>query len=159
VQLVEFGDYECPFCRQAQASLQALEQALGAELCLAFRNFPIVGAHPHALDAAEAAEAAGAQGRFWQMHDLLYRRQAALELPDLEGYAVEIGVDVAEFVRDVTMRRHQPKIRADLHSGAVSGVNGTPTFFINGVRHDGGYDFESLMAAITGSVGAPAISH
>jgi protein-disulfide isomerase len=152
--LVELGDFECPFCGHAYPVVKALERALGSRLCVAFRNFPIVGVHPHALLAAEAAEAAGAQGRFWEMHDLLFEHQDALTVPDLEEYASRCGLDLVQFGRDLRSHRFVEKIRADLHSGAVSGANGTPTFFVNGVRHEGTYDFTSLYEAITG--GAPA---
>src|SRR4051812_37824887 len=91
VNLVEFGDFECPFCGKAFGVVKALEETLGEQLCVAFRNFPIVGSHPHAVVAAEAAEAAGAQGRFWEMHDMLYQHQDALEVPYLEEYAALIG--------------------------------------------------------------------
>lgn len=153
VGLVEFGDFECPFCAKAFGIVKAIEETLGERLCVAFRNFPIVGSHPHALVAAEAAEAAGAQGRFWEMHDMLYQHQDALELPDLEEYAGLIGLDVRRFVRDLRGNRFIEKIQADLHSGAISGVNGTPTFFVNGQRHDGSWDYDSLLAALTSGTG------
>jgi protein-disulfide isomerase len=148
IQLVEFGDYQCPFCGQAEPVIAALEQTFGDQLCFAFRNFPIVGSHPHAEIAAEAAEAAGAQGMFWPMHDLLYENQHALDMPSLSRYAKQLGLDMAQFVADLGAHRFLAKIRADLHSGAISGVAGTPTFFINGLRHDGRNDFDSLHAAM-----------
>jgi protein-disulfide isomerase len=149
IQLVEFGDFECPYCGQAYPIVKALEESLGSRLCVAFRHFPIVGSHPHALFAAEAAEAAAAQGRFWEMHDALYQHQHALELPHLEQYAASLDLDLRRFHEELRSHAHTEKIRANLHSGAVSGVNGTPTFFINGRRHDGAWDFESLYQALT----------
>jgi protein-disulfide isomerase len=153
VSLVEFGDFECPFCGEAYGVVKLLEEALGDRVAFAFRHFPIVGSHPHAFLAAEAAEAAGAQGRFWEMHDVLYEHQDALEPTDLAQYAASIGIDVRQFVDDLRTHRFAEQVREDLHSGAVSGVNGTPSFFINGRRHDGSFDFETLYEALTGGVG------
>src|SRR5258706_15177705 len=146
--LVEYGDYECPYCGEAESIVQAVRKALGDRLCFAFRNFPLVNAHPHAEHAAEAAEAAGAQGHFWEMHDLLFERQDALEDSDLADYATELALDVGRFARDLATHRHAAKVRADFASGVRSGVNGTPTFFINGERHDGPHDAVSLPASI-----------
>jgi protein-disulfide isomerase len=151
--LVEYGDYECPFCGQAYWVVKALQERLGDRLCFVFRNFPLANAHPHALPAAEAAEAAGAQGRFWEMHDTLYEHQSALDLPDLVEYAVDVGLDLDAFEYDLRTHRLLDKIRADVRSGALSGVNGTPTFFVNGYRHDGSFDFDSLWSALTGAPG------
>jgi protein-disulfide isomerase len=114
-----------------------------------FRNFPITTSHPHAERAAEAAEAAGAQGRFWEMHDLLFTNQDRLGLADLLGYAQTLGLDLERFALEVDQHVHQPRIRQDFMSGIRSGVNGTPTFFVNGVRHNGGYDLPSLLAAVS----------
>jgi len=153
LMLVEYGDYECPFCGQAFGVVKALQERLGDQLCFVFRNFPLANAHPHALPAAEAAEAAGAQGRFWPMHDMLYEHQDALEPLDLVGYAVNVGVDLDAFEYDLRSHRLVDKIGADLRSGALSGVNGTPTFFVNGYRHDGSFDFDSLWSALTEAPG------
>jgi len=149
LQLVEFGDYECPFCRSAYPISEVLQERLGDQLCFGFRHFPIVGAHSHALVAAEAAEAAGAQGKFWEMHGLLYTADA-LDLASLESYAGMLDLDVRQLVSDLRTHRFIDKIRADLHAGAISGVNGTPTFFVNGVRHEGRFDLDTLLAALTG---------
>jgi protein-disulfide isomerase len=148
IRLVEFGDYECPFCRQAHESVTALTNALGARILFAFRHFPLVNVHPHAELAAEAAEAAGAQGKFWDMHDLLYANQRALGLQDIERYARTLDLDMRRFTGDLQGHRHREKIRADVHSGAISGVGGTPTFYINGRRHEAGYDVDSLLDAM-----------
>ena len=148
VSLVEFGDFECPFCGRAYPVVQAIEHALGDRLSFTFRHFPLAATHPHALLAAEAAEAADAQGRFWQMYDMLYQHQDSLELRSIEEYAGLIGLDMGKFVRDLRRHRFLDKVRTDLHSGAVSGVNGTPTFFINGRRHDDAWDYERLLGAL-----------
>jgi protein-disulfide isomerase len=150
VTLVEYGDYECPFCGQASVIVAALRETLGDQLRFGFRHFPLTTAHPHALIAAEAAEAAGAQRRFWPMHERLYAHQDALELPDLVEHAAALGLDLDRFADDIERHRFLDKIRAQLRSGALSGVNGTPSFFINGVRHDGSWDYESLYGAIVG---------
>jgi protein-disulfide isomerase len=148
ITLVEYGDYECPYCGEAYPIVKAIQKRLGKRLRYGFRHFPLANAHPHAEHAAEAAEAAGAQGKFWEMHDALYENQDALDDEDLAGYATELGLDVARFVDDMAAHRYAPRIREDFTSGVRSGVNGTPTFFINNVRHDGGYDLASLLAAI-----------
>jgi protein-disulfide isomerase len=149
VVLVEYGDYECPFCGAAHLVVKELQRRLGDDLAFVFRNFPLTSAHPHALRAAEAAEAAGVQARYWPMHDELYEHQQYLDDASLVRHAVAVGVaHVDRFVADLEEHRHLARIRDDLSSGARSGVNGTPTFFINGVRHEGGYDLESLMTAL-----------
>jgi protein-disulfide isomerase len=155
VMLVEFGDFECPHCSRAHPVVKALVQQLGDQLCFAFRHFPLTSVHPHAALAAEAAEAAGAQQRFWEMHDLLYENQDALDLDELVGYAKLAGLDVERFVHDLRVHRFRDRVRDDLRSGALSGAGGTPTFFINDVRHDGGADFDSLWRAITGAEDVP----
>jgi protein-disulfide isomerase len=148
VTLVEYGDYECPFCGQAYYVVKDLQRRAGNLVRFVFRYFPLTTIHPHAERAAEAAEAAGAQGRFWEMHDCLFENQQALEDEDLLEYAALVGLDIPRFVRDMREGRHLARIREDFLSGVRSGVNGTPTFFINGVRHDGPWDLASLMTAI-----------
>jgi protein-disulfide isomerase len=152
VTLVEYGDYECPFCGAAYAIVKAIQERLGDQLCFVFRNFPLTEAHPHAEDAAEAAEAAGGQGKFWPMHDMLYENQDALEPEDLVQYARSLRLDLPRFVKELSEHVWAERVREDFRSGVRSGVNGTPTFFINGVRHDGGYDMASLLAAIEEAV-------
>ena len=134
VTLVVYGDYECPFTRRARTVVRAAQQRAGDRLRYVFRNFPLAK-HPHAFRAAEAAEAAAAQGRFWEMHELLFRTQWALEDDDLAGYAAQLGLDLDRFRDDLTRHAHAPRIRADLESGQRSGVRGTPTFFVNGTLH------------------------
>jgi protein-disulfide isomerase len=148
VTLVEYGDYECPYCGLAYVVLKEVEQQLGDRVRFVFRHFPLTNAHPHAFRAAEAAEAAGAQGRFWPMHDTLYEHQQALDDRHLFLYAEELGLDPFEFERAMAENTFAERIRADFMGGVRSGVNGTPTFFINGVRHDGSYNLESMMAAL-----------
>jgi len=146
--LLEYGDYECPYCGAAYPIVKALQERLGDRLRFVFRNFPITTAHPHAEHAAETAETADAQGKFWEMHDYLYEHQSALEDQDLEAYAEAVGLDVERFDREMETQAHVDRVRADFMSGVRSGVNGTPTFFINGQRHNGSYDFDTLLAAL-----------
>ena len=146
--LLEYGDYECPFCGAAHPIVKEVERLLEGDLRFAYRHFPLSQIHPHAYQAAEAAEAAGAQGRFWEMHDLLFEHQDRLGTPDLITYADALGLDLTRFVHDLETHAHAPRLREDFLSGVRSGVNGTPTFFVNGVRHNGGYDLPSLVEAL-----------
>jgi len=147
--ILEYGDYECPYSRQAFRAIEQVEQQLGGNLRFAFRHFPLTGIHPHALAAAAAAEAAALQGRFWDMHELLFHRQKALGDGDLRGYAVQLGLDVAVFDRDRVSSIVLDRIQRDVDSGLASGqVLGTPTLFIDGVVHRGGYDPPTLLAAL-----------
>jgi protein-disulfide isomerase len=142
--LVEYGDYECPYCRAAAPAVREVLQ-LVEDLRFVYRHFPLTQTHPHAFQAAEAAEAAGAQGRFWEMHELLFANQDRLELEDLVAYARVVGLDLERFAAELANHVHAGRIREDFMSGVRSGVNGTPTFFFNGVRHNGGYDVASLL--------------
>jgi protein-disulfide isomerase len=146
--LVEYGDYECPYCGEAYPIIKAVQERLGDRLCFAFRNFPLVNAHPHAQHAAEAAEAASVQGRFWEMHDLLFENQNALEDEDLVQYATALGLDARRLIGEVAAGTHTARVREDFRSGARGGVNGTPTFFINGARYDGEPSVNALLAAL-----------
>jgi protein-disulfide isomerase len=148
VTLVEYGDYECPYCGAAYPIVKELQARMGDRLRFVFRNFPITTSHPHAEQAAEAAEAASAQGRFWEMHDLLYENQRRLRDQDLHSYAEQLGLDVERFDKDLAGRVHAPRVREDFMSGVRSGVNGTPSFYVNGARHDDSYDLETLLAAL-----------
>ncbi len=148
VTLVEYGDYECPMCGAAFPITQELLEEYGDEIRLVFRNFPLTRSHPNALLAARAAEAAAVQGRFWEMHDALYENQSWLEPDDLTSYADNLGLDGDQFISDLNSSKTAERVQEDIHSGMKSGVNGTPTFFINGVRHNGNFDFESLRQAI-----------
>src|SRR6202035_2178480 len=137
VTLVEYGDYECPYCGEAFPIVRAIQKRLGKRLRYVFRHFPLTNAHPHAAPAAEAAEAAGAQGKFWEMHDTLFEHQDAL-MPDyLVFYAKQLGLDLIRFTTELARHVHAERVRQDLLSGMRAGVHGTPTFFINGTRHEG----------------------
>jgi protein-disulfide isomerase len=148
VTLVQYGDYECPYCGAAYPIIKEVQGRMGERLRFVFRNFPISTSHPHAQQAAEAAEAAAAQGKFWEMHDLLYENQRRLRDEDLRGYAEKLGLGVERFDEDLAEHVHAERVHEDFMSGVRSGVNGTPTFYINGARHDDSYDFETLLAAL-----------
>jgi len=148
VTLVQYGDYECPYCGAAYPIIKQVQARMGERLRFVFRNFPITTSHPHAEQAAEAAEAAATQGRFWEMHDLLYENQERLRDQDLLGYAETLGLDLDLFDMELAERVHAERVREDFMSGVRSGVNGTPTFYINGVRHDDAYELETLLAAL-----------
>jgi protein-disulfide isomerase len=148
VTLVEYGDYECPYCGGAYPIIKDVQARMGETLRFVFRNFPITTSHPHAEQAAEAAEAAGVQDRFWPMHDLLYENQKRLRDQDLHAYGEQLGLDIERFDRELAEHVHAERVREDFMSGVRSGVNGTPTFYIDGVRHDDAYDVETLLAAL-----------
>jgi len=148
VTLVEYGDYQCPYCGAAYPIVKSVQRRLGDRLRFVFRNFPLSEMHPFALGAAEAAEAAGAQGKFWEMHDRLFENQRALDAPHLVQSARQLGLDIPQFEHALAEHTYAPRVHEDFLSGARSGVNGTPTFYINGRRHDGSYDLETLLAAI-----------
>ena len=149
VTLLEYGDYECPFCSAAHRIVTTIEAAFGSRLRFVFRHFPLTTVHPHAQLAAEAAEAAGAQNEFWAMHDVLFRNQRDLRPESLAQYARDlVRLDAAAFAKDLIVHTHLAKVRADFTGGVMSGVNGTPTFYINGVRHDGSWEYAALAAAL-----------
>ena len=148
--IVEYGDYECPFSRQAFHAIERAEHMMGGNLRLAFRHFPLTRIHPHALAAAAAAEAAALQGRFWDMHELLFHRQKALQDDDLLGYAAQLGLDVAAFDRDHASTAVADRIRRDVDSAIASRqVTGTPTLFIDGLVYHGSYDPHTLLAVLS----------
>jgi protein-disulfide isomerase len=148
VTLVQYGDYECPYTRQSTTGVRAIQQQLGDKLRFVYRNFPLVQIHPHALHSAEAAEAADAQGKFWEMHDYIFHHQHTLEDSDLRRFAEAVGLNVAQYDQDMAAHSHLARIEADVESGVESGVGGTPTFYINGARHDGSWEQEVLLSAI-----------
>jgi protein-disulfide isomerase len=148
VSLLEYGDYECPYCGEAYPIVKAIQKRLGNRLCFGFRNFPLTNMHPYAAHAAEAAEAAGAQGRFWEMHDLLYENQNALADEYLAQYASALGLDARRLINEILTGAYTERVREDFRSGARGGVNGTPTFFINGARYEGALQAGALMAAL-----------
>ncbi len=143
--LVEYGDYECPSCGDLYLILRDLQKELASRLRVVFRHYPLSGVHPHAEQAAEAAEAAGAQGKFWEMHTMLFDRQQALDTKDLIRYAGELGLDVWRFRREVKNKTYRERVRADFVAGVQNGVYGTPGLFLNGVRYDQEWDRESLQ--------------
>jgi formate-nitrite transporter family protein len=148
VTLLEYADFECPFCGRWFPELQRVLQDLGPRVRFVFRHFPISEHHPHAESAAEVAEAAGAQGKFWEMHDLLFRRQAALDDGHLLAYVRELGLDAVRVERELEQQVHRARVRDDIESGLRSGVSGTPMFFINGRRHEEPGDAQTLRAAL-----------
>jgi protein-disulfide isomerase len=153
VTLVEYGDYECPYCGAAYPIVKEVQARMGDRLRFVFRNFPITTSHPHAEQAAEAAESAAAQERFWEMHDVLYENQRHLEDEDLRAYAEQVGLDVERFGKELAEHVHAARVREDFMSGVRSGVNGTPTFYIDGARHDDSYELEVLLAALESAAG------
>jgi protein-disulfide isomerase len=147
--LVEYGDYECPYSRQAFREIELVEKRASGGVRFAFRHFPLTDIHPHALAAAAAAEAAGLQHEFWPMHALLFHRQQALEDDDLRRYAAELGLDIARFDADRESATVRGRVQRDVESGLASGeVLGTPTIFIEGVVHRGPYDHAMLLEAL-----------
>ena len=150
ITLVEYGDYECPHCGRAYPIVKEIQRNFGKRLRFVFRNFPLGEMHPHAEHAAEAAEIAGEMGKFWPMHDMIFERQAALGDSSLGEYAGKLGLDAKVFRQKLAAHETEPRVKEDFLSGVKSGVNGTPTFFINGLRYDGPWDLETLSAALEG---------
>lgn len=146
--LVEYGDYECPHCGLAYPIVKRVQKHFGKRLAFVFRNFPLTQLHSHAEPAAETAEFAGSKGRFWEMHDLLFENQDRLGGPLFEELAETLELDPRELMEALEQEQFTPRVRADFSGGVRSGVNGTPTFFINGRRHDGPFDYENLVEAI-----------
>jgi protein-disulfide isomerase len=145
--LVEYGDFECPHCGAAYPVVKKILETLGDRLQFVYRHFPLTQVHPHAEFAAEAAEAAGAQGRFWEMHDLLFENQQTLDDPHILLFAESLKLDLERFRLELVEHVHRGRVREDFMSGVKSGVNGTPTFFINGVRYDGSW--QALLVELT----------
>ena len=148
VTLVEYGDYECPYCGKAHPIVKRIQKKLGPKLRLVFRNFPLNTIHAHAGVAAQAAEAAAAQGKFWEMHDLLFENQDKLADADLNTYALKLGLEIYRFESDLSGEVFATRVRDDFRGGIRSGVNGTPTFFINNLRYDGPLRYEDLLNAV-----------
>ena len=151
VTVVEYGDFECPFCAQAAPGIQLMLRRYGSRVRFAFRHFLQEDVHPHALLAAEAAESAASQGQFWPMHDLLFRRQSRLARTDLNGYARELGLDAERFKAEMDGHKHLPRIRQQAKTGARSGVHATPGIFVNGRMLDVAFDLQALYDAIESS--------
>jgi len=148
ITLVEYGDYQCPYCGEAHPVVKQLQKTLGKQLRFVFRNFPLTQAHPYAMIAAESAEAAGLQGKFWQMHDWIFEHQEDLEPDILSSWAEKVGLNVREFAKAINEEAVTQRIAEDVESGDSSGVDGTPCFFINGARYDGETDYDSMQSAL-----------
>jgi protein-disulfide isomerase len=155
IVIVEYGDYQCPHCGRAYPILERLQEALGPNLRFVYRHFPIAEAHPDAPNAARAAEAAGRQGRFWEMHGLLFGNQDALDPSSLAGYAEALELDMERWARDLESEAVEAKVEADFRGGVRSGANGTPTFFVNGFRYDGDWSYGPFLEALTSRVSTP----
>ena len=148
ITLVEYGDYECPHCGHAYPIVKLVQRHFGKRLRFVFRNFPLNQIHPNAEAAAESAEFAGTHQRFWEMHDGIFENQRKLGLPLLLELVESLGLSAPDLGSGLTIREYAPRVREDFLGGARSGVNGTPTFFINGERHEGAFEFEDLVGAI-----------
>jgi protein-disulfide isomerase len=148
VTLLEYGDFECPYCGEAEPVVRELLDSFGAQLRYVWRHLPLNDVHRHAQLAAEAAEAASTQGKLWEFHDTLFAHQDALTAQDLGRYAQELGLDVERFWEELRRHEYTPRVAEDVASADASGVSGTPTFFINGRRHHGAYDSDTLAAAV-----------
>ena len=158
--LVEYGDYECPSCGSAYPIVKRVQEQFGRRLRFVFRNFPLSEIHPHAESAAETAEFAAAQGRFWEMHDLLFENQEQLSEALYSELAEELGLSPTALRQALEEGKYKERVRTDFSSGVRSGVNGTPTFFVNGMRHDGRFDYETLVLPYEKKVGrATPLSH
>ena len=155
MRLLIYGDYECPYTRQALISVAQIRGELGDAFVYAFRNFPLTAIHPHALHAALAAEAAELQGQFWDMHDLLFQSQGELADHDLMAHAKEVGLDEGRFRADFANRKGLPRVEADIASGVRNGVQGTPSLFINGEPHRDAYDPATLVKALRTAADRP----
>jgi protein-disulfide isomerase len=155
VTLLQYGDYECPYCGQAYYIVKQLLADMHSTIQFVFRNFPLTQIHPHALSAALAAEASGKQHRYFEMHDLLYEHQDTLEAEHLIAFAQVLGLDIEQYILDMTSDDLALRVREDFIGGIRSGVNGTPTFYINTVRHDDSYDYQTLRAALEATAEAP----
>ena len=154
VELLEYGDFQCPYCRDAVRSIERVLARLDGRVRFVYRHFPVTARHPRAQAAAEAAEAAAAQGRFWEMHDALFAADPkALEDDDVVRLAREIGLDVARFEEELRSGAHAAAVAEDRSAGEAAGVQGTPAFFVGGVRHTGFYDVEALVDALEDAVG------
>jgi protein-disulfide isomerase len=145
IELVEYGDYQCPHCGRAYPIIKKLQKALGHNLKFVFRNFPLSNMHPDAMNAAVAAEAAGLQGKFWEMHDMIFEHQNRLLEDDLVSYAQRLGLNIDRFQNDMLSETILSKVEDDFESGMRSGVNGTPSFFINGEKYNNNWEYEPFL--------------
>jgi protein-disulfide isomerase len=154
VTVIEYGDYECPYCRGAARDVHLLLDRYPDTVRFVFRNFPIPQLHPHAEQAAEAAEAAASQGKFWEMYELLLQLSFRLDIDSLRGYAIQVGPDTAQFRRDLASHAYAARIERDVREGIRNGVNATPKFYVNGKRIDGAFPLEGLVDAVRAAVAA-----
>jgi protein-disulfide isomerase len=145
IELVEYGDYECPYCGRAYPIVKDIQRQLGSDLKFVFRNFPLSKIHPHAYLAAVATEAAGLQNKFWEMHDIIFENQETLDTQNIFLFASSLGLDIKRFKNDVEQKRLIDKVEKDFETGIRSGVNRTPTFFINGKKFDGDWTEDELL--------------
>jgi len=152
VSVVEYGDFECPICKQAAPAVKLVLERFAARIRFVFRHFPIESAHPHAMHAAQAAEAAGGQGKFWQMHDLLFENQRHLKMANLREYAQRLELDMPRFIAEMDDEIYLQRVREHMAGGTRSHVRGTPTFFINGVIHDVSFGMHALMEGVEAAV-------
>ncbi len=151
IELVEYGDYQCPHCGAAYPVIKKIQETYGSQIRFVFRHFPLSEIHPYAVPAAIATEAAGMQHKFWEMHDIIFKHQASLDDPGIQKMAASIGLDMEVFKSDLELEILQAKVEADFESGIRSGVNGTPSFFLNGNKFDGGAtDLLNLLQASAG---------
>jgi protein-disulfide isomerase len=152
--VVEFGDFECPNCKQAAPAVKLLLERFRGRIAFVYRHFPLEEVHPHALHAALAAEAAAAQGKFWQMHDLLYENQSHLKLHQLRGYAERLDLDMARYDADMKNERYLQRVREHIEGGSLSGARATPTFFINQKLHDVSFGLQHLAEGVAAALKA-----
>jgi protein-disulfide isomerase len=152
VTLVEYGDYECPHCGRAYSIVKQVQKHFGKKLKFVFRNFPLTEMHPYAETAAETAEFAGTHGKFWEMHDLLFENQGRLGDELFVELSIKLGLSTDALTKALEEGTFEARVRADFSGGVRSGVNGTPTFFINGQRHDASFEYETLVSAINGAM-------
>ena len=146
IELVEYGDYQCPHCGRAHPIIKSIQEKLGDNLKFVFRNFPLSEIHPNALNAAVAAEAASAQEKFWEMHDIIFENQLHLTDLDLIKYAAKIGLNIEQFETDFETPKFLERVEMDFESGVRSGVNGTPSFFVNGEKYNGDWEEEPFLS-------------
>ena len=154
VTIVEYGDFECPNCKQAVPAVKLLVERFAGRVRLVFRHFPLEDVHPHALLAAQAAEAAGGQGKFWPMHDLLFENQRHLKLPQLRSYAEHLELDIARYTGEMDDEVYLQRIREHIAGGVKSGARGTPSVFINGMLHDASFGLQSLAEGVEAALRA-----
>ena len=148
VTVVEYGDYQCPYCADMHPMIKSIAKSMGTQMRFVFRHMPLIEMHPYAQHAAEAAEAAGAQGKFWEMHDAILQQQSELGSDLLHQLAIKLKLDIEQFASDLDARRFRPRVKRDFMGGMRSGVAGTPTFFINGKRYEGPLNQAALLSAI-----------